>query len=210
MRNYTMTALAGLALLATFAGCIPESKHPLGNLQKAEQDPQLHGLWVADQSEGETLYVHIGAEPIKGLTGGAAPEPGLMRLWAISHSSENKQVGSPDGMRFFVARVGDDQYVNLALPLDEKDTTTPRSWWFNKYRVDGATLTTWNMDFEAVGKLIEAKKVSGTVERDSEGKLKKALITAPSDEVEAFVKEHNSVLFPDKLKSTFHKISPAR
>lgn len=210
MRNFKMTALAGLAFLAAFAGCVPESEHPLGNPQSAQQDVQLHGLWVADRSDGETLYVHIGAEPDKGLAAGAAPEAGLMRLWTFGHTTENGRIGNPTGMRFFVSQVGDANYANIVLPLDEKDTGTPRGWWFIKYQVDNAALTTWTMDFEAVGKLIETGKVRGTVERDSQGSLKRALITAPSEEVEAFVKANGAILFPDKVKSTFHKVTTPR
>jgi len=211
MRNMSIVAVAGLAFVAVFAGCVPESEHPIGNPESAQQDAQLHGLWVADQSEGETQYLHIGAEPEKGLAAGAnAPEAGLMRYWLIGHTSENGRVGNPFGMRFFVSRVGDSQYANLVLPIDDKETGTPRSWWFIKYQVDSAKLTTWGMDFEAVGKFIESGKVRGIVERDSQGRLKKALITAPGEQVEVFVKEHGDLLFPDNLKTIFHKVSTAR
>ena len=210
MRIFTMTAVAALAFVGTFAGCVPESEQPLGNPATAQQDARLHGLWVADDAEGEKQFLHIGAEPDKGLTSNGAPEAGLMRYWLISHTTENGRLANPYGMRFFVSRVGDVDYANMAVPVDDKDTGAPRGWWFIKYQVDNAVLTAWGMDFEAVGKLIEAGKVRGTVERDSDGKLTRALITAPSDQVENFVKENSGLLFPDGNKTTFHKVSTAR
>jgi hypothetical protein len=211
MRNISMAMVAGLAFVAAFAGCVPEAEHPIGNPDTAQQDAQLHGLWVADQSDGETQYLHIGAEPEKGLAAGvASPEAGLMRFWLIGHTTESGRVDNPFGMRFFVSRVGDSQYASLALPIDDRETAPPRSWWFFKYQVDQGKLTTWGMDFETVGKFIEDGKVRGTVERDSQGRLKKVLITASSEQVEDFVEENDDALFPDNLKTIFHKVATVR
>lgn len=211
MRSFSIMAVAGLAFMTAFAGCVPESVNPIGKPETAQQDVQLHGLWVADSSEGEAQYLHIGAEPDKPLAAGAAaPEAGLMRFWLIGHTTENGRVANPFGARFVVSRVGGGNYASLEVPVDEKDADKPRGWWFIKYQVDQGTLTTWGMDFETVAKLIDAGKVQGTVERDSQGKFSKALITAPSDQVEAFVQANSAQLFPDANRTSFHKVSTAR
>ncbi len=203
--------LVTLAAAAALTGCIPESKEPLVEPSAARPDNSLIGLWQLKQANGDVQYYHIGLEPEKPLDPHrSTPESGLMRFWLITHSAENRQVSNAFGMQMLCATVGDAQYASLVVPANDPSTSPAPTYWFIKYHVDQDTLTTWGMGWEAAAKVIEQGNLPGTIERDAEGKLKRVLLTASRDQLQAYLKNNSATLFPAEGKNTYKRVTPAR
>lgn len=209
-RASKLLALPAVVLTASvlLTGCIPESKAPLGDAATARPDASLMGLWQAKMDNGDVQYYHIGLEPEKALDPKrTTPESGLMKFWLIGHGAENRQVSNPFGMQMFASTVGDGQYLNLVVPANGPPATPPVTYWFIKYQVDKETLTTWGMSWEGTAKVIEEGKLSGTIERDAEGKLKRVLLTASRDELQTYLKDNATTLFPPENKNVYKRVT---
>lgn len=208
--------LAGLSLLV-LGGCFPESPAPLSNPALAKLDARLLGAWRIRNPNGDVTYLHIGAEPEKPLDPGAATvEPGLMRYWLVGHSASNSQVGPAFGMRFFVSHIGDDDYANLVLPLDDQPLVPQgqpgsnwdnrRRYWFLKYRVTETRLEVYAMPLDAAAPLIESGRLAGQVIRE-DGQIKRILLTEPPDKLAAFLSAGgDATLFPEGSKSVYERV----
>lgn len=215
-RGTDWRGLAALGLLL-LGGCFPEAPAPLSNPALAKLDARLVGTWRLRNPNGDVTYVHIGAEPEKPLDPGAATvEPGMMRFWLVGHAASNQQVGQPFGMRFFVSRVGDDDYANLVLPLDEQPlvpTGQPgsnwdnrRRYWFFKYRVSDSRLEVYVMPLDAAAGLIETGRLDGQVIRE-DSKIKRILLTEPPEKLAAYLAGGgDATLFPEASKSVYERV----
>lgn len=204
----TLVPLAAALLL--FAGCIPESKEPLGSLASAQQDTRLNGTWTNTQPDGEVHYLHIGKEPeVPANSLQDFPEDGLMRFWLISLDPESGEVSKPFGLRFFRTHIGDADYANCILAPDpELDTGESSRYWFYKYRVRGTELEVWSMNFEATGQAIDSGKLAGTTEHNSDGQLTKANLTASTEELVAYLEAGgDKVLFPEEQGGVYRRLS---
>jgi hypothetical protein len=207
----TLTLFACLAAGLTLTSCIPESEHPLSRLEDAAQDESLIGLWVQEEPN-EVHYVHIGAEVEKAVRRESdAPEPGLMRLWFVTHRKENgkARIETPFAMRFFVSKLGDDHYVNGVLPLEDwrpqEGPSAPTKFLFMKYKLDGDRLSVWFMDFQATAAVIEAGGLGGTVTREGK-ELKSAELTASTEQLATFLKNGGAgKLFPEANKNVYRR-----
>jgi len=197
-----------MALLG-LAGCIPESQHPLGDPQGSVQDAALHGVWTLNSPNGDVQYLHIAAEPEKPLrAGSAAPEPGAMRSWLITHSAKNRQVSNPFGVRFFTSQVGDGTYANVLLPFegDPEQAVKPQTYWLIKYRVEGNTLEVISCDLQGVASIIDSGLLHGTVVREA-GQLKAVTLSDSTEDLGRYLREQGSdKLFPEKNKSVYQKL----
>ena len=208
----TLTLFACLSAGLTLTSCIPESEHPLSRLEDAGQDVGLDGLWMHEEPN-QVQYVHIGAEFDKPLGPGVeTPEPGLMRLWFVTHRKENgkPRIETPFAMRFFVSKLGDDQYVNGVLPLEDwrlqEGPPAPTKFLFMKYKLDGDRLSVWFMDFQATAAVIEAGGLGGTVTREGK-ELKSAELTASTEQLATFLKNGGAgKLFPEDGKTVYDRV----
>lgn len=199
--------LLAVTMAAALTGCIPESKESLVDPSAARPDYGLIGLWQLKQDNGDVQYYHIGLEPEKPLDPRrSTPESGLMKFWLITHSAQHRVVGNAFGMQMLVASVGDAQYASLVVPQGEPGANAANTYWFIKYQVDKDMLTTWGMGWEAAAKVIEQGKLTGTIERDAEGKLKRVLLTASREQLQAFLKDHSTELFLPEGKNTYRRV----
>ena len=163
--HYKLLLVCGLAWLA---GCV-ESEQPLSDPETAQMDQRLFGLWQRRDPDGAVEYLHIGGEyrlPL--VVNRAQPEPGLMQYTAVRHEPNNRAAEAPSGTRFFVTRIGDDDYGNWVFPQEEKDRGKPVHYTFYKYRVKPDALEIWDMDRHATAAAIEAGKLKGVVRRKAQ------------------------------------------
>lgn len=204
----TLVPLAGVLLL--FAGCVPESKEPLGSLAAAQQDTRLNGTWTYTQPDGKVQYLHIGEESeIPANSRQDFPEDGLMRFWLITLDPKAGEVSKPFGLRFFRTHIDDTDYANcIVAPDPDLDTGESSRYWFFKYRVRGSELEVWSMDFEASGRAIDSGKLPGTTEHNSDGQLTKANLTASTGELVAYLEARgDKVLFPEEQGAVYRRLS---
>lgn len=207
MRTILHAAVLAAACLLLPA-CVPDSEQPLGRLADSQQETDLHGSWAFTEPNGKVQYLHIGGEPERPFDVTLIdPEPGLMRFWFLTYDAESGDVSNPFGMRFFTTTVGDDHYANCIYPYDANDQPTgPARYWFYKYRVDGDELHLHWMSFHAVGDAIEAGTLAGKTERDKDGKLTAAHLTATTDELVTYLTAGgDEVLFPADHHAVYHR-----
>jgi hypothetical protein len=204
-------SLAGLAaLLVLLPSCLPESKQPISNLETARQDFELHGLWVATRQDGGKSYLHVGAqcdEPL--LDSSPAPEEGLMRFCIVYQDVKTGALSKPFGMSFFVSKVGNDHYANLAKFADRDDTARTITYWFYKYRVAGDRLDTWGMNLKHTARVVESGRLKGEVVRrkDKPDQIESVLITDTQANIQALLRDPASAeLFPDEAKTSYVRV----
>jgi hypothetical protein len=191
------------------AGCIPESDNPITPLADATQDSTLSGVWSVTDEES-VRYLHIGAETDKGVTTDEA-EPGLMRLWFMTHRKAEHGVGleKPFSMRFFVSQVGDHHFANGILPFEDTPgvpSAEPVKFYLMRYKVDGDRLTLSGINFEAVAAAIESGELGGTVKRDGK-ELKSVHLTDSSEHLRDYLGGAGAdKLFPEKGQTVFRRV----
>jgi len=208
----TLTLFACLAAGLTLTSCIPESEHPLSRLEDAAQDEGLIGLWVQEEPN-EVHYVHIGAEVEKAVRRGSeTPEPGLMRLWFVTHRKEagKSHVETPFPMRFFVSKLGADQYINSVLPFEDwrkpEPQPGPTKYLFIKYKLEGDRLVVWFMDFQAAGAAIESGALGGSVTREGKN-LKSVQLSDSTERLVAYLTNGGAgKLFPEANRNVYRRV----
>lgn len=199
-------ALLGLVVTA----CVPESKNPLSDPRQSSADRRLHGVWLQQMERGEAEnYLHIGSEAERPFdVSREEPEPWLMRIWLIGHQGQAKKVSKPVGLRFFTTQLGDATYVNVLFPPEEdlKPGETQR-YWFLKYQVDGDTLGVIGMEWNAAASAIENGALSGHVERDERGALKKVELYDSTETIANYLAAGGSeMLFPEKNTVRYRRV----
>ena len=136
---------------------------------------------------------------------GRSLKPALMRFWSVNLEPATGVVSNPFGLRGYRTQLGETDYANCILPADTRSIPPkPLRYTFFKYRVSGDTLDVWGMDFEETGRVIEAGTLDGETERDDDGKLNRAFLTATTDELTAYLKNGgDAVLFPEDHRGTY-------
>jgi hypothetical protein len=166
----------------------------------AELDTSLIGLWVREDGD-DVQYLHVGGEAEKALTPDADKvEPGLMRFLFTGHG---KEAGRPIlhnsvGARFFVTKLGNDRYINLAQPIEEgRPAEAVASFVFLKYKVERDELTVWFANMQGAVKAIEAGELTGTVTREGQN-IKNLQLSDSSERLAAYVQsDAGKKLFTD-------------
>jgi hypothetical protein len=208
--HYRLVLAVGLAWLA---GCV-ESEKPLSNPAASQMDQRLFGLWQRRDPDGAVEYLHIGGEYRMPLSANRAqPEPGLMQYTSVRHEPNNRQAEPPSGARFFVSRIGDEDFGNWVFPQEEKDRGKPVHFAFYKYRVTPDTLEVWDMDRDATAAAIEAGKLQGVVRRKARVNPTDAVeydelrITDASEKIAKFLAEGGAKsCFPESGKATYQRV----
>lgn len=206
-KRYLFPLLAVCGLLLT--GCFPQFEQPVSDPALAQQDLDLHGLWVHQQSEAGLQYLHIGGESEKPLDANREePELGLMRLIYSSYDAKSRKLGGPLTFRFFASHVGDVAIANLVLPFEGSTETGPTTFWLMKYRVSGNQLETWTMNNDAAAQAVESGALRGIVEREGR-RIKRVLISDSSENVATFLAQGGHTrLFPDDQKTVYQRVNP--
>jgi hypothetical protein len=205
----SLKLMAFIVLGGMIVGCIPESDNPITPLADATQDNSLSGVWSV-QDEESLRYLHIGAETDKGVSSDEA-EPGLMRLWFLTHRKGDNGVGleKPFSMRFFVSRVGDQRFANGILPFEDTPgipSAEPVKYYLMRYKVDGDRLTLSGINFEAVAVAIESGELGGTVKREGK-ELKSVHLTDSSEHLREYLSGAGAdKLFPEKGQTVFRRV----
>ena len=128
-------------------------------------------------------------------------------MWVYPRQPDTGVVSNPFGLRGYRTQLGDTDYANCIVPPNYWSTPAkPRRYWFFKYRISDDQLETWSMDFKATGRVIEAGSVAGQTERDEDGELTRAFLTASTDELVAYLQNGgDQVLFPDDRRRTYDR-----
>jgi hypothetical protein len=159
------TAFAGICLL--LCSCI-DSKEPLCKPEEAKMDSELIGAWRSSVEDGGDDYYHVGA------AGDKLPN-GVMRIVTVDYDKEQK-LSRPGEMLGFPIAIGKKRYLNIAF-IDDKDLgqfemtgwkpELVKGYLIVQYRVEGDTLTVWEMDSLVKRRMIEAKKLKGTIDKNA-------------------------------------------
>ena len=209
-KPYRLLVVIGLAWLA---GCV-ESEKPLADPANSKADERMFGLWQRRDPDGAVEYLHIGREYQLPLTAGRAqPEPGLMQYTSIRHEPNNRAAEAPSGTRFFVTRIGDEDFGNWAFPQDEKDRGKPVHFAFYKYRVTPDKLDVWDMDRDETAAAIESGKLKGVVRRKARvnatdpAEYDELRITDTSENIAKFLADGGAKsCFPEKGRATYERV----
>ncbi len=194
MNMQKLSSLMSVAVaFLLFAGC-DDSKYPLSSPQNSKPDARLDGLWRFRSSEGEVTYYHIG--PL----GHGLPES-LMRVVAVTRSKDG-ELQPPGQLLVFPTTLGGSTYLNVAEANEQQIKLLEEKGWnpevlpgflLPKYKVEGATLSLWLVDWDAKKAAIEAKKVKGVIEKQDSGT--KVRFTDTSENVARFVAGAGDGLF---------------
>ncbi len=168
------TIQAGLVLAILLAACVPESRHPLSNPGSAVVDQRLTGVWKT-KIDDETVIAHF-----------LEKSDGEMRIVAVAHKDGGG--GGWTTYSMFVSRLGDEWYMNVKFVGEngKPNEIEDPPYHLVRYRIsEDGKLTIWTMAKPAVIAAIE----SGLAGKVKKGKwFNETLITAPTDELAAFVR----------------------
>jgi hypothetical protein len=104
-------ALVVFALAVLSPGCVPVTE-PVGDIEKAEPDKNLVGIWVSTKNTSDVLRIET--QEVRGVP------KGLMTMTALGTDPER------DPMWFFVSAVGKERFGNLCMnPGGKKDEILP-------------------------------------------------------------------------------------
>jgi len=177
--------------LATLTSCVG-SDQPISDVNTAEQDAKLVGVWVQVE-ESETNYLHIAGEGIAA-KGAKKPTPGMMRYVLVEQlaSDEGVTIGGAGSGNFFVCKLGDNHYASL-YPMDQPppEPGDVPGFWLMKYKVDRDTLKIWMLGTRELAKVVESGALAGTVSKPAPLQffhIPQVRLTATSEELAAFFK----------------------
>ncbi len=199
--------------LAWLAGCV-ESEQPLSEPAASRMDDRLFGLWQRRDPDGAIEYLHIGGEYRAPLAANRSqPEPGLMQYTSVRHEPNNRAAEAPSGARFFVTRIGDEDFGNWVFPQEEKDRGKPVHFAFYKYRVTPDKHDVWDMDRDVTASAIESGKLKGVVRRKTRVNAADPLeydelrITDTSENIAKFLADGGAkTCFPEKGHATYERV----
>ena len=164
-RHFFAMALAVVCLLLT--SCI-DSKNPLCTPEEAQKAPGLMGVWRSESKEGNVTYYHVGP------AGGKLPDS-VMRIVTIEHGKDGTLL-PPGQMLAFSSGVGAKRYLNIAF-IDDKDLEQfeqagwkpdlVKGYLLIQYDVTGDALTIREMDSHAKRRVIETKRLQGTIDKNA-------------------------------------------
>lgn len=208
-RQMVFASVGGAVLVAAVcAGCVPDSKYPVTEIEEATADEAIIGTWKVVTKSGETHFLHIGREQHRPLRSGReTPEPALMRFTLIVHSKQGG-LEEPLSGRFFVSEVRGVKYANMVLPLEVSDNEPQpaANYWIVRYETDGHELRVRGMDIRAAARAIEQGFVEGTVER-RDNKLRRVTLLASGETLrEFFASEAASDLFPESNQTVYTRV----
>jgi len=187
--------LALLALGAVFllASCVPESRHPLVEPDRAAADPRLAGLWVAKQ-ENQVLYAHF--------------LPRRDRPMDVVLVSEQNDGGGGYGVLSLTpSRIGDERYLSARFLVDDGRVVADDEATYHllRYRIsDDGALTVWAMSEEAVVEDIRQGRIEG--EPKAGRWTDSALLTADTDALVAYVGAADPTRVFNALFATFRRL----
>lgn len=191
MKGYAMVrAWTILALL--LAACVPDSRHPLSDPDKAVIDSRLTGLWVS-RIDDEDAFVHF-------LPKGESE----MDILTISYTKDGG--ASWSAFTMFSSRIGDEWYMNVrasAANGRSADEDKGHGYFLYRYRVSGnGELMVWSMAPSAAVAAIESG-LAGTVRK---GKWTEEItITAPTGALAGYVGKSDPEWLFGELVGTFRR-----
>ncbi|MBN2428091.1 MAG: hypothetical protein JXK94_07130 [Deltaproteobacteria bacterium] len=170
-----------IVMLALFlAGCVPCSDNPLTAPGASGGDSALSGTWFWSE-EGETGFLHIGT----------TRESNLLRVLMI----DIKDDGKLNRMEFagHSSLLQGQRYLNL-MPLNSESECN--GYWFVKYDFEGENLALYVMAVAVMEGAVKSGELPGVVNDD--GGSASIRITASQKELQAFVLNHDLLLFPER------------
>jgi hypothetical protein len=148
MNRRVLPLVAGLVVLV--AGCIPVTE-PIGDIDKAEPDKSLVGLWQSEESKNNRMIVDFPS--VKG------NPKGLMR---IRVGTQPEDATDKDTLWFFTAKLGKRTYANVLLDEGSAHMTFAqfgsegeyaawskkenRGYGITPYSLEGDKVTVWYAD----------------------------------------------------------------
>jgi hypothetical protein len=162
-----LSAMALIGVCLSLCSCI-DSKEPLCGPEDAKMDEELIGAWRAVSEDGASDYYFVG-------TAGDKLPPGVMRVVTVDYDKSGK-LSRPGEMLAFSVTVGNHRYLNIAF-IDDKDLDQfemagwkpelVKGFLIVQYQVENDTLVVREMDPQAKRRLIESKKLKGTIDKNA-------------------------------------------
>jgi hypothetical protein len=184
MRPLRLGAVAVLAL--GLAGCLDESKHPVGPADPENGDPRLLGAWYNVAEDGFAV-AHV-----------FATESGALDIEISDHDVEG--TGGVVGADAHVTRLPHGDYLNILV------TGAESGYLIARYRFDGLNRVAVAMTETAA--LLEAVKsgaLAGTITEEASGP--DLHITATSEQWQAFLAGPPADLYGEEI--VFERVGPA-
>jgi hypothetical protein len=184
----------GVGVALFLAGCLVDSKNPIGPPSADAVDPDILGTWGA-QGEDGAVFFHV-FQP----TGGV---PGAVEVIAVGF--EKDKSGSVDRYCGHLSRIGKLHFINLIGPVEDCAKTEGQPYFFVAYdRTLDGVLTIRLMLEDEIKKAIGSGKLAG--QKDAGG-APTAHITADSAAIRAFILADTGALW-DKALAPLRRVAP--
>jgi hypothetical protein len=178
--------VAGLALAALLAGCLPESEHPVAAADPAKNDARLWGSWISEEEDGY-MVAHV-----------FATDKGALSISLAEHGVEG--LGEIETYDVHVTNLPSGDYLNVVV------TGSEAGYLIGKYQFDGTNaVSVWFPGNAALEQAVKSGKLPGTAK--VEGGMTDVRITATSEQWQAFLAKPPAGFFDEPI--SFKRIGPA-
>ena len=158
--------VAGLALAALLAGCLPESEHPVAAADPAKNDARLWGSWISEEEDGYVV-AHV-----------FATEEGTLKIALAEHGVEG--LGKVETYDVHVTNLPSGDYLNVVV------TGSEAGYLIGKYQFDGVNAVSVRfLSNAALEQAVKGGLLPGTTK--VKGGMTDVRITATSEQWQKFL-----------------------
>jgi hypothetical protein len=178
--------VAGLAVAAVLAGCLPESEHPVAAADPAKNDARLWGSWISEEEDGY-MVAHV-----------FATEDGRLSISIAEHGVEG--LGEIETYDVHVTNLPSGDYLNVVV------TGSEAGYLIGKYQFDGTNAVSVSfVGNAALEQAVKSGKLPGTTK--VEAGMTDVRVAATPEQWQAFLAKPPAGLFDEPIR--FKRIGPA-
>ena len=186
MRRIVFVLMLVMLAALPVAGCLPESRNPVGPLVNAIEDERLFGVWFV-RFEDENIVLHILKDRDR-----------RFDLAVVSHRADG--AGAIDLYQGYVSAAGDRRFISLQSSEDSgADISNPElNYLIASYELDGnERLTVRFLTEQPLVDAIAAGRLAGEVTDNGDELTRSVLLTSDSEQLSAYLAAGDPALILD-------------